>query len=353
LKKVDFIIVGQGLAGSCLALRLLAKGKTIWVMDEPQNNRCSKVAAGLFNPITGMGIVKTWMAEEIFEELFKFFLQAEAQLKASFFYPMHLYRPFQTIEEQNNWMAKTADKGQNKFVKAVYTSAAYPNIHNSFGGIEVNQSGYLDTNTFLSAVTKQLLSLDAYSEENFHQDRLRIKENAVEYNRVEASKIIFCTGIASLSPYFNWLPIRQLKGETLSISFSERPEVIYNKGVYVVPTSEAGIYKAGATYSLTDLSPSCTEQGREELVDKLSALLKEPFQILKQEWGIRPTTVDRRPILGAHPVHSNLVIFNGLGTKGVSLAPYFSNQLTNWLAGEGEIQKEVNINRFKPLYSRS
>ncbi len=353
MKKVDFIIVGQGLAGACLALRLLAKGKTVWVLDQPQNNRCSKVAAGLFNPITGMGIVKTWMAEEIFQELFEFFPQAEAQLKTSFFYPMHLYRPFQTIEEQNNWMAKTADKGQNKFVKAVYTSSAYPNIYNSYGGIEVNQSGYLDTNAFLSAVTKQLQSLDSYSEENFQYDRLIIKEERLEYNGMEANKIVFCTGIASLSPYFDWLPIRQLKGETLSISFSERPEVIYNKGVYVVPTSEASVYKAGATYSLTDLSPACTTQGRQELEDKLSALLKGPFQIRKQEWGIRPTTVDRRPILGPHPDYSNLVIFNGLGTKGVSLAPYFSRQLANWLTGEGEIHKEVNINRFKPLYSRS
>lgn len=322
-------------------------------MDQPQNNRCSKVAAGLFNPITGMGIVKTWRAEEIFEELFQFFPEAEAQLNASFFYPLHLYRPFQTIEEQNNWMAKTADKGQNKFVKAVYTSSAYPHIHNSYGGIEVNQSGYLDTNAFLSALTRRLLSLDSYSEENFRQDLLSIKDNTVEYKGVEARKIIFCTGVASLSPYFDWLPIRQLKGETLNISFSERPDVIYNKGVYVVPTSESAVYKAGATYSLSDLSPACTPEGRQELADKLSALLKDPFQILKQEWGIRPTTVDRRPILGPHPEHSNLVIFNGLGTKGVSLAPYFSNQLANWLTGEGEIHKEVNINRFKPLYSRS
>lgn len=347
------MLIGQGLAGTCLALRLLTKGKTVWVIDQPQSNRCSKVAAGLFNPITGMGIVKTWMAEEIFEELFQFFPQAEAQLKTSFFYPMYLYRPFQTIEEQNNWMAKTADKGQNKFVKAVYTSSAYPHIHNSDGGIEVNQSGYLDTNAFLSAVTKLLLSLDSYAEENFHHDRLRIEENSVEYNGVEATKIIFCTGIASLSPYFDWLPIRPLKGETLTISLSERMEVIYNKGVYVVPTSESAVYKAGATYSLSDLSPACTPEGRQELVDKLSNLLKEPFQIHKQEWGIRPTTVDRRPILGAHPKHSNLIIFNGLGTKGVSLAPYFSNHLVNWLMGEGEIHKEVNINRFKPLYSKS
>ncbi len=353
LRKVDFIIVGQGLAGSCLALRLMRMGRTVWVIDQPDQNKCSKVAAGLFNPITGMGIVKTWMAEEIFDELFRFFPAMESILDASFFYPMHLYRPFQNVEEQNNWMAKTADKSKNRFLKQVYTSDTYPHIHNSFGGIEINQSGYLDTNAFMQAVQNHLKKHDALLQAEFQLGQLSLSDQAVEYNGVEANKIIFCTGIESLSPYFDWLPIRPLKGETLNISIAERPEVIYNKGVYVVPTSEKAIFKAGATYSLTNTTPGCTAEGRQELEGKLSALLKDPFQIENQEWGIRPTTIDRRPILGSHPAHPNLVIFNGLGTKGVSLAPYFSNQLANWLTQQGEIQKEVNINRFKPLYSRS
>jgi glycine/D-amino acid oxidase-like deaminating enzyme len=75
--------------------------------------------------------------------------------------------------------------------------------------------------------------------------------------------------------------------------------------------------------------------------------------VVAQEWGIRPTTIDRRPIIGCHPLYKNLVIFNGLGTKGVSLAPYFSAQVAQWLEGKGEILKEVNIKRFNALYSKS
>ena len=58
-------------------------------------------------------------------------------------------------------------------------------------------------------------------------------------------------------------------------------------------------------------------------------------------------------MLGEHPKQKNLIIFNGLGTKGVSLAPYFSSQLANWLEGNGEIMPEVNIKRFNALYSKS
>ncbi len=85
----------------------------------------------------------------------------------------------------------------------------------------------------------------------------------------------------------------------------------------------------------------------------LKVLLKTPYKFISQDWGFRPTTPDRRPILGEHPDLKNVIIFNGLGTKGVSLAPYFSAQLANWLSGKAEIQPEVNIKRFKSLSSKS
>src|SRR5258706_5849421 len=71
--KVDHIIVGQGLAGSCLAIQLLNRGKKLVVFDEPEKNRASTVAAGLFNPITGKRMTKSWMADEIFTYLFQFY----------------------------------------------------------------------------------------------------------------------------------------------------------------------------------------------------------------------------------------------------------------------------------------
>jgi glycine/D-amino acid oxidase-like deaminating enzyme len=90
-----------------------------------------------------------------------------------------------------------------------------------------------------------------------------------------------------------------------------------------------------------------------ELATRTRELLTLPFEIVDQNWGLRPTSPDRRPMLGHHPNSKNVIIFNGLGTKGVSLAPYFSAQLANWLTGSAEILPTVNINRFKALYSKS
>ena len=89
-----------------------------------------------------------------------------------------------------------------------------------------------------------------------------------------------------------------------------------------------------------------TSKATDEIKSKLEKILKYPYEIIGQKAGIRPTTQDRRPLIGKHPEIGNAYIFNGLGTKGVSIAPYFSVMFTNWLLGEGTLSSEVDIKRF-------
>jgi len=107
------------------------------------------------------------------------------------------------------------------------------------------------------------------------------------------------------------------------------------------------IWKVGATYQFNDTTRASTEQGLQALLGKLEELICFPYNVIGQSWGMRPTTPDRRPILGPHPNYNSVIIFNGLGTKGVSLAPYFSGVLTSWLENHTPINKEVDIQRYK------
>lgn len=347
--------MGQGLAGSTLALHLREQGKRFVVFDEPASNRSSAIAAGLFNPITGKLMTKTWMAEKIFPELHLFYSWAEKTLGHRFFYPQPIYRPFLSVAEQNEWMGKSVDPALRDYVLEVFTKTRYRNqVYDPFGGITLKHCGYLDVMTFLYHVRKDLISTKSYASDRFDETNLEIKPLGVRYKDIEAGKIIFCTGTAQhQSTLMGGVPIRLLKGETLVIETEETLELIYNRGVYMVPMHEKNRYKVGATYESKLLTPETTEAGGMELQQKLDELLKVPYRIISQDWGFRPTTPDRKPILGIHPVSENVIIFNGLGTKGVSLAPYFSGQLMDWLLGKIEIQPEVNINRFKSLFSKS
>jgi hypothetical protein len=324
------------------------------VFDQPAHNRASAVAAGLFNPVTGKRNVKSWETDKLFPYLFQFYSEAEQFLGRRFFYPQPVYRPFVSIEEQNEWMAQSESPGIKKIVENIFTSSVYGSqTYDEFGGIRIKQAGYLDTNGFMGAVRNYLLSEDGFIESIFDAGDVAISVDKIKYQNTVARGIVFCEGAASKkNPIWSWVPITPLKGETLSISLAEKPDVIFNRGVYIVPSGENNTYLVGATYRPGDQSDGVTDGAKSELVEKTNGLLRIPYKIHNQNWGIRPSTHDRRPILGAHPAHENVFIFNGLGTKGVSLAPYFSKVMTDRLAGHTEIQKEANIERYKSLYSK-
>jgi glycine oxidase len=333
---------------------LIKQGKRILVFDQPQQNRSSAIAAGLFNPITGKLMTRTWLADNLFPELHNFYQEAEKILDQKFYYPQALYRPFLTIEEQNEWMGKSAASFMDSYVANVFSDSVFgAQVHDPLGGVLLKQCGYLDVRKFMNLVREELEKNQSYVEDRFNDELLEIKNDCVSYSGIEADKIIFCCGTAQLrSSRFGGVPIRPLKGETLTVELDEPPELIFNRGVYIVPISE-NRYRVGATYETKNLSEGITKAGRMELQQKLMELLKIPCRIVEQDWGFRPTTPDRKPILGYYPGSKKVVIFNGLGTKGVSLAPYFSARLAEWLLGSGEIQPEVNIKRFKTLSSKS
>ncbi|MBX2943721.1 MAG: FAD-binding oxidoreductase [Cyclobacteriaceae bacterium] len=353
-KKVDYIIVGLGLAGACLAVQLLRRGKRIMVYNTPNQNRASLVAAGLFNPITGKRIVKTWKADEIFSYLFKFYHDVESELQIKFFYDCPLYIPFQTVEEQNEWMSKSVDDSIKNYILQVNTQSTFGHeVKDPIGGILLSHCGHINTGIFLDGVKKLLEQTESYSEEWWVEEKLKISTHeGVEYENLSAEKIVYCTGIYALkSRYFDALPLRALKGEVITITTEKPLSRIYNRGAYVVESGEME-YKAGATYDLTNLKEGITLEGRKELEIKVRELLSMSFKVTHQDWGIRPSTVDRRPIIGVHPSQNNILIFNGLGAKGVSLAPYFSGQLADYIMGRGDLDKEANITRVKSLYSK-
>lgn len=355
MNQIDYLIVGQGLAGSALAAQLLLRNKSIMVMDKPALNTSSTVAPGLFNPLTGRKMVKTWMAEEVFGYLDTFYKHIEEVTSQRFFYQKPIYRPFLSIEEQNEWAAASIDPSVSAFVQQVFTTSAYPHsINDPFGGLLLQQSGYLNTKEYIAAVRCWLTEKGAFAEEVLDENALVIGEENVQYKQYTASRIIFCEGAdVKKSRLFGWLPIKPLKGETLEITAALPQGTIFNRGVYVVPGRDSGSWRAGATYEHGTIDAGISEKGRQELESKLIQLITVPYTVTSQQAGIRPTTPNRRPVIGCHPEYKNVAVFNGFGTKGVSLAPYFSEVLIRSLENNEGINKEVDISRYNSLYCKS
>ncbi|WMN12668.1 FAD-binding oxidoreductase [Marivirga salinae] len=350
--KVDFIIVGHGLASVAVVEHLRKHNSSFVVFSDENPNSSSKVAAGLYNPVTGRKMKQTWLADQLFPYLEEFYGDLEKSLNAEFLHKKAIYRPFLSLEDQNDWMAK--QNTDNYFIKKTFTQSQYPKfIADDFGGLLLNRSGFLDVKEMLDQHKEKLIEDGQFINEKLEYEKLEVKENQIFYNDIESEKIIFCDGPLSHNPFFDWLPTAPVKGEILHIKMGETlPEdVIFNRGVFLVKNPQHDYYRVGATYEWKNLDYEPTEKAKKQLTDKLDDLLNVNYTIVDQVAGIRPASKDRRPLIGNHPERKNVFIFNGLGTKGVSLAPYFACQFVNSIFNLEKLNDEVNINRYYPLYS--
>ena len=147
------------------------------------------------------------------------------------------------------------------------------------------------------------------------------------------------------NPYFNDLPLDGTKGELLIIKAPDlKLDVVIKSSVFILPFGK-DLYKIGATYDWSDKTNTPTEAGKQELLEKLSELISCDFEIVNHFAGVRPTVKDRRPLVGTHPIHSQLHVLNGLGTRGVMLGPYLANQLFQLIEENIPLEKEIDIIR--------
>lgn len=348
----DYIIVGHGLAGSILAHTLSGMGSKIVVMDQPKANSASNVAAGLMNPLAGKRFAKSWLVDTLMPFATDFYRTLEAQTNTNLFQQKPILKLFSSIEEQNNWMGKSAGTGYSDFIKEVISSLPPSDkIYQEFGGIVIDKGGFVDVPLLLKTLQKIRESRNEINIGVFEYSELDISEDLLKYQDILARNIIFCEGYKGFeNPYFSWLPFSLNKGEVLDIQTEELPgEYVYNKAVYALK-SGLNQMRVGATYNWRNVDENETEDAKIELTKKLEGLLKQPYSVINQKAGIRPATRDRRPFIGEYPKDARIKIFNGMGSKGVMLAPYLASHFAAYLNAKEELLPEINILRYLTLY---
>lgn len=351
----DYLLIGHGLAGAILARTLRQRGHRVLVIDQPKANSASNVAAGLINPVAGKRFAKSWQADLFLPAAHIFYQQCEADLGEQIFFPFPILKLFSSPEEQNNWMAKSADPGWENLVETPppgQLPLGGEEVCQEYGGIVVKQGGNVAVRRMLELLAAALEQAEGLKAERFEGEKLKIEAGGIRYGAIRASRLIFCEGYqAGQNPFFKWLPFSLNKGEVIDVSVDNfRPRCIYNKGVYVLPLSGGEKLRVGATYDWRQVNEECTGVAREELTQKLSQVLRIPFAVQAQYAGIRPAVRDRRPLIGMHPDLPALGIFNGMGSKGVMMAPYLARHFADVLEGKEQLLKEVNISRYYSLY---
>jgi glycine oxidase len=346
---IDYLIVGSGLAGICFADIALKNNKSIRVIENYSQNS-SIIAGGLYNPVILKRFSEVWQAQEQLKLVNTIYPTLEQQLNVKLDFKLPIYRKLFSVEEQNNWFEAADKPFLAPFLSTNLHYNKYKGINTPYGFGEVLQSGYVDTKLLISSYQTFLKSIEIFWSSSFEYQQLTIEDHFLEYDSIQFKNIIFAEGFGLLSnPFFYQLPLDGTKGELLIIKCPGlNLDVIIKSSVFILPLGN-DLYKVGATYNWKDKTALPTEAGKQELLTNLKSILQLDFEIVEHLAGVRPTVKDRRPMVGKHPKYQNLHVLNGLGTRGVMLAPAMAKVLFEHIERQTPLPKEIDIKRFKKV----
>jgi glycine oxidase len=344
--KYDYIIVGSGLASIMFAEQLRLHNKSFIVISN-RSQQASVVASGLYNPVVLKRFTATWNAATHLESALPKYIELEQLLGLKLDYVLPIHRVFNSIKEQNNWFLACDKPILTNFLNPEIIPNTNSAVKAPFGFGAVNFTGRIDTQLLIEAYREFLLKRNQYIEESFEYKDLIENPEGVVYQSLKAKHIVFTEGFGiHKNPYFKYLPLEGTKGELITIHAPTlKLESILKSSIFVIPMGEDR-YLVGSTYEWTDKTNDPTQKAKTELLEKLERLIDCEFEVVNQRAGIRPTVVDRRPLVGQHPNHKNMYVLNGLGTRGVLVAPSMAKALYNSIEKNTSLSKEIDINRF-------
>lgn len=347
--EIDYLIIGQGLAGTLLADRLLGRNKRLIVYDEGHVGNSTVNAAGIINPVTGRRFVKSWMFEDLIPVALKQYRSLETRLGISLIRERNIIRSLPDHKTLHDWMVKSTWPDYQPYVVAHPDVAGFQNFLNVEGlWCEVKGSYQIDLALLITKMRSMLTTMKLLREEHFDPEALRAVNRLWQYKDLTVKNVIFCEGFRLGSNPFFKSPVflNPSKGEHLLLSIPGCSLSKMIKRKYFLVPLEKDLFWFGAKdgWHFSDSEP--TGEAFELLNRHADRMVQVPYEILEHRAAIRPTIKDRRPVIGKHESLEGIYLFNGLGTKGSSLGPYWAEQLVRHIEEKIPLPPEVDVSRF-------
>lgn len=318
-------IIGQGLAGTCLAWHFWQRGIQFAIIDRGTGGS-SWVAAGMINPITGKNFEPSWRIGDFLPDALKFYAAVEKQLGLQLWYPFPILRLASSEKEWQKILSKLDSPEVTPWqAKPVEPPTGW------IGAVELHGGGRVDTRAFLDVSREFFEKIGRY-----HRDEASFEQKQPHQ--------IWCEGASGLIAG-HLGPHRCAKGEILTVRAPEWDEtqIRIGAGGWLIPQGQ-GTFKVGSTYEWNQLDAQPTETGRirvEEIARKLGGA---SFETIVHEAGVRPILRRSQPLIGL--IETNVWIFNALGSKGSLYAPGIASRLLEWVTRNIEPEQDIHLNTF-------
>lgn len=337
MSNSKILLIGRGISGAVLSLRLIEQGVAHDIIDEPSLSSSSKIAAGLMNPVVLKRLKLVQGARDFLDHAPSFYRDWEHKLQRKFYHPTPLHHVFASQGEVNEWMEKSTLPIFEDLLGPV-VDLPRPLLPAPYGIGILQGCGWLDTEVFLDAHREYFSNYGRITE---------ARVNSTHLSELEAKydQIIICNGHLMSELFPDLDAFRPTRGEVMCIRSNEIPEDAIRHGkIFILPLGNS-VFKVGATYHWDELRDITTEEGLNQLKSGLEKLFKGRYKVIEHKAGVRPNVKDRKPLLGKIP-GSEIYSFNGMGSRAVLMTPYLSSIFSDHLVKEAVIPEEYHIRRF-------
>ena len=335
MNKKEYLIIGQGIAGTILSYRFSKLGIKFQVIDDPQCSRSSRIAAGLANPVVLKRQKWVQGAELFTQNLPSFYQEMEIELQSTFFHPMPLYHLFQSNGEINDWQNNASKVNLEAYLGAI-EKQPIKKVNTPFGYGKVENIFWVDTDEMIRAWREILKCRGLLIEDRFKADDYPEQEH------------IYSNGhcLTEQFPAFQNI-FTKTKGQVMVIESDDiDPHFGLHSSVFTLPLGN-NLFKVGATYEHQNLNDEITPAGLLRLKSDFEKFFSGQYRVAEQLAGVRPNVKDRKPLMGR--INDQSLCFNGLGSRGILMAPYLSQHFINYLIYNNEIEPTWDIKRFAYL----
>ena len=296
-------------------------------------------------------MTKSWRFDDFAPEAASFYTEIERLFSLKLYHPLTAIRYCLNSEDAKRALRRSRNPRYANVLDGYEEPAQEsPTFKDPHGRFRIQAAAYVNLPLFIETLREHFQASGCYHDCVFRHDELQRDQAGWTYQGKRYERVVFCEGAAlQENPWFGDLPLTPAKGETLLCQSAglHLDGTLYHHGKWLLPYPD-GTFRIGATYDEADLTPDPTAAAQQQLWEAFEAMTHQSYSlnIIDQPAGIRPSTRDARPFLGAHPTEQGLYIFNGLGSKGASLAPTLSREMADYIFQGKPLDPETDIQRF-------
>lgn len=352
---LDCIIVGQGLAGSWMAVALAGRGWKLRVIDAGEPSSASRVASGMMTPLTGKRLVPTWRLDPLLSAAIAAYREQEAQMGCALVDSRPSLRIFNSEDECERWDKRSKNPELTSYLgDRVAAGAQLHGLNMPFGGCYLHGGARVDVQRWLSGVKDALVREGALVEQSLDLDHVTQEGELWQVGGMLTQRVVYCIGHrGSEHALTRGLAFKNARGDLIEVQAPVVSESLHLQAGVSLTALGQGRALVGGNYDWRDVYGGPNLGQRETLCARIQAVVGHPLSVLGHRSAIRPIVEGRVPVLGEIAGQSNAFVLNGLASKGTLWAPWMAKHLVDHMDGQGPVDPELCVEQRRLRFPAS